>query len=123
VTLPISSAAEMNQLTRFGIMAEALRQHQATNIDELLAGQQRLQAVLDSIDDGLLMIDRKAAWSTSTRSHSANWAGMKIVSARDWARHWCVRSWTNNCDWCCVAATWNGRPMTWKWKSRANCAC
>ncbi|MEO8639903.1 ATP-binding protein [Pseudomonas sp.] len=59
VTLPISSAVEMNQLTkRFGIMAEALRQHQATNIDELLAGQQRLQAVLDSIDDGLLMIDR-----------------------------------------------------------------
>ncbi|WP_095126778.1 ATP-binding protein [Pseudomonas sp. Irchel s3h14] len=58
VTLPISSAVEMNQLTkRFGIMAEALREHQATNIDELLAGQQRLQAVLDSIDDGLLMID------------------------------------------------------------------
>ncbi|MEB0078335.1 KinB sensor domain-containing domain [Pseudomonas sp. CCI3.2] len=60
VTLPISSAAEMNLLTRrFGIMAQALRQHQATNIDELLAGQQRLQAVLDSIDDGLLMIDRQ----------------------------------------------------------------
>ncbi|WP_149087071.1 KinB sensor domain-containing domain [Pseudomonas prosekii] len=60
VTLPISSAAEMNLLTRrFGIMAEALREHQATNVDELLAGQQRLQAVLDSIDDGLLMIDRQ----------------------------------------------------------------
>ncbi|WP_307334301.1 ATP-binding protein [Pseudomonas lini] len=60
VTLPISSAEEMNQLTkRFGIMAEALREHQATNVDELLAGQQRLQAVLDSIDDGLLMIDRE----------------------------------------------------------------
>ncbi|WP_122667280.1 KinB sensor domain-containing domain [Pseudomonas viridiflava] len=60
VTLPISSAAEMNLLTRrFGIMAEALRQHQATNVDELLAGQQRLQAVLDCIDDGLLMIDRQ----------------------------------------------------------------
>ncbi|WP_392893001.1 KinB sensor domain-containing domain [Pseudomonas migulae] len=59
VTLPVSSAVEMNQLTkRFGLMAEALRQHQATNVDELLAGQQRLQAVLDSIDDGLLMIDR-----------------------------------------------------------------
>ncbi|MDI3274259.1 ATP-binding protein [Pseudomonas sp. AL03] len=59
VTLPISSAVEMNQLTkRFGIMAEALREHQATNVHELLAGQQRLQAVLDSIDDGLLMIDR-----------------------------------------------------------------
>src|SRR5207253_380111 len=60
VTLPISAVAEMNLLTRrFGIMAEALRQHQATNVDELLAGQQRLQAVLDSIDDGLLMIDRQ----------------------------------------------------------------
>src|SRR5690606_39688016 len=41
------------------LMADALRQHQATNVDELLAGQQRLQAVLDSIDDGLLMIDRQ----------------------------------------------------------------
>ena len=60
VTLPISSAAELNQLTRrFGIMAQALREHQATNVDELLAGQQRLQSVLDSIDDGLLMIDRQ----------------------------------------------------------------
>ncbi|TPG81880.1 ATP-binding protein [Pseudomonas arsenicoxydans] len=60
VTLPVSSAVELNLLTkRFGIMAEALREHQATNIDELLAGQQRLQAVLDSIDDGLLMIDRE----------------------------------------------------------------
>ena len=60
VVLPLSSATEMNLLTRrFGIMAEALRQHQATNVDELLAGQQRLQAVLDSIDDGLLMIDQQ----------------------------------------------------------------
>ncbi|WP_407729809.1 KinB sensor domain-containing domain [Pseudomonas helleri] len=60
VVLPLSSAAEMNLLTRrFGTMAEALRQHQATNVDELLAGQQRLQAVLDSIDDGLLMIDQQ----------------------------------------------------------------
>ncbi|NUU33494.1 KinB sensor domain-containing domain [Pseudomonas sp. C2B4] len=60
VTLPVSSAVELNQLTRrFGIMAEALREHQATNVDELLAGQQRLQAVLDSIDDGLLIIDRQ----------------------------------------------------------------
>ena len=68
VTLPISSAVEMNQLTRrFGIMAEALREHQATNIDELLAGQQRLQAVLDSIDDGLLIIDCLLYTSPSPR--------------------------------------------------------
>lgn len=60
VTLPVTSALEINQLTkRFGLMAEALRAHQATNVDELLAGQQRLQAVLDSIDDGLLIIDRQ----------------------------------------------------------------
>ncbi|WAB97987.1 MULTISPECIES: KinB sensor domain-containing domain [Pseudomonas] len=60
VTLPVSQAIEVNQLTRrFGVMAEALRKHQETNVDELLAGQQRLQAVLDSIDDGLLIIDRQ----------------------------------------------------------------
>ncbi|WP_277961327.1 KinB sensor domain-containing domain [Pseudomonas sp. RIT-To-2] len=60
VQLPQSSAAELTQLTqRFGTMAEVLRKHQETNVDELLAGQQRLQAVLDSIDDGLLMIDRQ----------------------------------------------------------------
>jgi len=60
VTLPLSQATELNQLTRrFGLMADALRKHQATNIDEVLAGQQRLQAVLDSIDDGLLIIDQQ----------------------------------------------------------------
>ncbi|WP_449430381.1 KinB sensor domain-containing domain [Pseudomonas putida] len=60
VTLPVTQATELNQLTRrFGLMAEAMRKHQETNIDELLAGQQRLQAVLDSIDDGLLIIDRQ----------------------------------------------------------------
>ncbi|MFJ2537125.1 MULTISPECIES: KinB sensor domain-containing domain [unclassified Pseudomonas] len=59
VTLPTSTAMEVNLLSRrFGLMAQALREHQATNVDELLAGQQRLQAVLDCIDDGLLMIDR-----------------------------------------------------------------
>lgn len=60
ITLPVSSSVEMNQLTRrFGSMAKALREHQATSVSELLAGQQRLQAVLDSIDDGLLIIDRQ----------------------------------------------------------------
>ena len=60
VTLPLAQATELSLLTRrFGLMADALRKHQATNVDELLAGQQRLQAVLDSIDDGLLIIDRQ----------------------------------------------------------------
>jgi NtrC-family two-component system sensor histidine kinase KinB len=60
VNLPVSAAAEMNHLSEsFTSMAEALRTHQATNVNELIAGQQRMQAVLDSIDDGLLMIDRQ----------------------------------------------------------------
>ena len=60
VALPESGATEMNRLSdRFASMAEALRNHQATNVNELIAGQQRMQAVLDSIDDGLLMIDRQ----------------------------------------------------------------
>lgn len=60
ISLPATSSMEINQLTqRFSSMARALQEHQATNVTELIAGQQRLQAVLDSIDDGLLMIDRQ----------------------------------------------------------------
>ena len=58
VTLPVSPVAEMALLSRrFGLMAEALRHHKATNVEELRASQRRLQAVLDSIDDGLVIID------------------------------------------------------------------
>ncbi|MES2819221.1 MAG: KinB sensor domain-containing domain [Pseudomonadota bacterium] len=58
VSLPVSPVAEMALLSRrFGLMAEALRHHKASNIEELLASQSRLQAVLDSIDDGLVIID------------------------------------------------------------------
>jgi NtrC-family two-component system sensor histidine kinase KinB len=60
VTLPISPVAEMTLLSRrFGLMAEALRHHKATNIEELLASESRLQAVLDSIDHGLVTIDAR----------------------------------------------------------------
>nr|WP_298143507.1 KinB sensor domain-containing domain [uncultured Pseudomonas sp.] len=60
VTLPISPVAEMTLLSRrFGLMAEALRHHKATNIEELLASESRLQAVLDSIDDGLVTLDAR----------------------------------------------------------------
>jgi NtrC-family two-component system sensor histidine kinase KinB len=58
VVLPVSPMAEMALLSRrFGLMAEALRHHTATNVEELLASQSRLQAVLDSIDYGLVIID------------------------------------------------------------------
>jgi NtrC-family two-component system sensor histidine kinase KinB len=58
VTLPLSPVAEMTSLSqRFGLMAEALREFKNSDVAALQAEQQRLQAVLDSIDDGLLIFD------------------------------------------------------------------
>lgn len=58
VTLPLTPVAEMSALSqRFGLMAEALRDFKNSDVAALQAGQQRLQAVLDSIDDGLLIFD------------------------------------------------------------------
>ncbi|MEK1942530.1 MAG: KinB sensor domain-containing domain [Pseudomonas sp.] len=58
ITLPVSSVSEMALLSsRFGVMADALRQLKETNVEALVASQKRLQAVLDSIDDGLVIID------------------------------------------------------------------
>lgn len=60
VSLPISPIAELSSLSRrFGLMAESLRQFKSTDVEALAAGQRRLQAVLDSIDDGLLILDRQ----------------------------------------------------------------
>ncbi|MFJ9990882.1 KinB sensor domain-containing domain [Pseudomonas putida] len=84
VTLPVTQATELNQLTRrFGLMADALRKHQATNIDELLAGQQRLQAVLDSIDDGLLIIDRQGRLEhlNPVAQRQLGWDGSRLGSS------------------------------------------
>ncbi|MBA1274974.1 KinB sensor domain-containing domain [Stutzerimonas azotifigens] len=59
VVLPASPIAEVSSLIRrFGLMAEALHQFKQTNVEALVDGQQRLQALLDSIDDGLLIVDR-----------------------------------------------------------------
>ncbi|WP_324732694.1 KinB sensor domain-containing domain [Pseudomonas paeninsulae] len=59
VSLPISQAAELTTLSRrFGLMAEAVQKFKNSNIAALMAEQRRLQAVLDSIDDGLLIFDR-----------------------------------------------------------------
>ncbi|VXB50288.1 Alginate biosynthesis sensor protein KinB [Pseudomonas sp. 8BK] len=58
VTLPLTPVAEMSALSqRFGLMAEALREFKNSDVEALQAEQQRLQAVLDSIDDGLLIFD------------------------------------------------------------------
>ncbi|KGK85237.1 PAS domain-containing sensor histidine kinase [Stutzerimonas degradans] len=59
IELPTSPIAELSSLSRrFGLMAQALFQFKQTNVQALMNGQQRLQALLDSIDDGLLIIDR-----------------------------------------------------------------
>jgi NtrC-family two-component system sensor histidine kinase KinB len=60
VVLPVSPIAELSTLIRrFGLMTESLRELKETNVEALLRGQQRLQALLDSIDDGLLIIDQR----------------------------------------------------------------
>ncbi len=60
ITLPSSPIAEISSLIRrFGLMSQALHQFKQTNVEALVNGQQRLQALLDSIDDGLLIIDRQ----------------------------------------------------------------
>lgn len=59
VTLPVTPVAELATLSRrFGLMAGALQQFRHSDVEALLAEQRRLQAVLDSIDDGLLIFDR-----------------------------------------------------------------
>ncbi|HDZ57749.1 MAG TPA: HAMP domain-containing protein [Pseudomonas xinjiangensis] len=59
VILPLSPIAELSALSRrFGLMAEAVREFKHSNVEALQAEQRRLQAVLDSINDGLLIIGR-----------------------------------------------------------------
>lgn len=58
VVLPVTTVAEMSALSqRFGLMAEALRQFKNSDVEALQAEQQQLQGVLDSINDGLLIVD------------------------------------------------------------------
>jgi len=60
VSLPISPVREISSLSRrFGLMAEALRAFRNSDVQALQTEQQRLNAVLDSIDDGLLIFDRQ----------------------------------------------------------------
>lgn len=60
IVLPLTPVSELASLSqRFGLMAETLRQFKETNVEALLSSQRRLRALLDSIDDGLLIIDRR----------------------------------------------------------------
>ena len=58
VVLPVSPVGELAALSRrFGLMTEALRSYRSRNVSQLLSSEGRLQAVLDSIDDGLVILD------------------------------------------------------------------
>ena len=58
VVLPVSPVVELAVLSRrFGLMTEALRQYHSSNLKQLLNSEGRLKAVLDSIDDGLVILD------------------------------------------------------------------
>ena len=58
VVLPVSPVMELAALSRrFGLMTEALRSYRSRNVNQLLSSEGRLQAVLDSIDDGLVILD------------------------------------------------------------------
>lgn len=60
IVLPLTPVTELASLSqRFGLMAETLRQFKESNIEALLSSQRRLRGLLDSIDDGLLIIDRR----------------------------------------------------------------
>ena len=58
VVLPVSPVLELAVLSRrFGLMTEALREYHSSNLTQLLNSEGRLKAVLDSIDDGLVILD------------------------------------------------------------------
>ncbi|GIZ13155.1 ATP-binding protein [Pseudomonas sp. NCCP-436] len=80
VVLPVSPVVELAVLSRrFGLMTEALREYHSSNLQQLLSSQGRLKAVLDNIDDGLVILDaqgrvehanpvamRQLAWSADS---------------------------------------------------------
>lgn len=88
VSLPQSPVAELAALShRFGLMADSLRQFKNSNVAALMAEQQRLQAVLDSIDDGLLMFDRNGLLEhfNPVAGRQLDWSQQRIGESLDQA--------------------------------------
>lgn len=62
VRLQPSGIAELDNVARqFNRMAEALRHFHALNIDAIIAEQRRNEAILNSIDDGLIICDHNGS--------------------------------------------------------------
>ncbi len=75
VVLPVSPVVELALLSRrFGLMTEALREYHSSNLKQLLGSEGRLKAVLDSIDDGLVILDAEG------RIEHANPVAMRQLS-------------------------------------------
>ncbi|VXD03881.1 Alginate biosynthesis sensor protein KinB [Pseudomonas sp. 8Z] len=78
VVLPVSPVVELAVLSRrFGLMTEALRQYHSSNLYQLLNSEGRLKAVLDSIDDGLVILDAQG------RVEHANPVALRQLSWND----------------------------------------
>ncbi|WP_212629316.1 ATP-binding protein [Pseudomonas sp. KB-10] len=75
VVLPVSPVVELAVLSRrFGLMTEALREYHSSNLKQLLNSEGRLKAVLDSIDDGMVILDAQG------RIEHANPVAMRQLS-------------------------------------------
>lgn len=114
IALPRSPIAELSSLIhRFGLMSQALHRFKQTNVEALVNGQQRLQALLDSIDDGLLIVDRQGGLSTPIRLPSASWPGRPNTWARLSARRSAIPSWTKPRARCSTTNRCPARPRIW----------
>jgi NtrC-family two-component system sensor histidine kinase KinB len=58
VQVPVRGTGELAVLaTQFNLMAEKLRQCHAMNIDEIIAEKRKSEAIIQSVDDGLIVVD------------------------------------------------------------------
>lgn len=81
ITLPVTRQPELASLTRrFGQMTEALRLFRESKLAALLLSQRRLQAVLNSINDGLLIIDRdgRLEHGNPVAQHQLDWGQLPL---------------------------------------------
>ena len=124
IALPTPPIAELSSLSRrFGLMAQALHEFKQTNVEATVNGQQRLQALLDSIDDGLLIVDRDG------RTEHANPVAQRRLAwenehwAPPLAKRWAIRNWTTPRGRYWTTSRCPTRQRIWSSRPTANGAC